>query len=260
MTTKQVIIAFLVLYLILMGVGGAMYYFIVNAPKPQAQAKTQTVEANKNAKGAKTEVKETDKKTLDTETLKKQKEEEEKKARELEEKKRKEEKERIEKLKASIEAKMKVVERGGATYYTGNRGKELSGVHLRPFIVENNGAVFLKHDIYYYSALDDPNYGWIHGSHLDVTADGQTFSYELDVTKRRDKLGKGAEDLTEHYVADADKNVEDMLRAVGGATSVTLRYYGGSDIVSNLSREDIRRIYDMMTLYDILKKEANGDL
>ena len=41
---------------------------------------------------------------------------------------------------------------------------------------------------------------------------------------------------------------------------MTLRYYGGSDIVSNLSREDIRRIYDMMTLYDILKKEANGDL
>lgn len=258
MTTKQVVIAFLMLYLILMGVGGAMYYFIVNAPKPQA--KTQTVAANKNEKSVKTEVKETDKKELDAATLKKQKEEEERKARELEEQKRKEEKERIEKLKASIEAKMKVVERGGATYYTSNRGKELSGAHLRPFIVENNGAVFLKHDIYYYSALDDANYGWIHGSHLDVTADGQTFSYELDVTKRRDKLGKGAEDLTESFVMDADKNIEDMLRAVGGASSVTLHYYGESDTTSNLSREDIRRIYEMMTLYDILKKEANGDL
>lgn len=257
MTTKQVIIAFLVLYLILMGVGGAMYYAIVNAPKPKAQAEAQTKEATN---GKKTEVKETDKKEIDAKTLKQQKEEEERKAAELAEQKRKEEEARLKKLKSEIESKMKVIERGGATYYTSNRGKELSGVHLRPFVIEHNGAVILKHDIYYHSALDDPNYGWIHGNHLDVTADGQTFSYDLDPTKRRDKLGKGAEDLTESFVMDADKNVEAMLRAVGGASSVTVRYSGGAETVSNLSREDIRRIYEMMVFYDILKKESNGEL
>lgn len=272
MTTKQVVIAFLVLYLLLMGVGGAMYYAIVNAPNERAQVEERLKEA-KQEEAAKAKPK--TKNQLDNATMKqaqkeaealaaKQQAENEKKAKEqaakVAKQKEKEEKARLEKLKTDIESKMKVVTRGGTTYYTHNRGKELSGVHLRPFIAENNGTIILKHDIYYYSALDDPNYGWIHGTNLDVTADGQTFSYAFDPSKRRDKLGKGAEDLTESYVFDADKNVEAMLKAVGNATNVTLHYYGGSDITSVLSREDIRRINEMMTYYEILEKESNGEL
>ncbi len=272
MTTKQVAIAFLVLYLILMGVGGAMYYAIVNAPKERAEIEAKREEQKKTeVKPEAKTVKTADKNQLDKATREKaqkeaealaakQQAENEKKAQELAEQQKKADREKLIKLKADIEGKMKVITRGGVTYYTHNRGKELSGVHLRPFIAENNGTVILKHDIYYYSALDDPNYGWIHGSNLDVTADGQTFSFALDPSKRRDKLGKGAEDLTESYVMDADKNIEAMLKAVGNATNVTIHYYGQSDITSALSREDIRRINEMMTYYEILEKEANGDL
>lgn len=255
MTTKQVVIAFLVLYLILMGVGGAMYYAIVNPPAQRVETKSNADEAKKNT----AEIKVATKKEKELQE-KKKKEEEERKAREAEEAKRREESANMEKLREEIEGKMKIVTRGGVTFYTHNRGKEMPGVHLRPFIASKNGNIILKHDIYYYSALDDANYGWIHGSHLDVTADGNVFSYELDPSERRDKLGKGAEDLTESYVMDADKNVVEMLKAVGKATNVTLHYSGDAETVCTLSRADIRRINEMMTLYEIMEKESNGDL
>lgn len=267
MTTKQVIIAFLVLYLILMGVGGAMYYAIVTMPQGKTKVEThkegletankidaQETDKNKVDKA----VEETAKKELTTADVKQTKGI--KKADETSAQKSKEKRAKLEKLKASIEEKLKTVTKGSVTFYTSNRETELSGVHLRPFIAESKGNIILKNDIYYYSALDDANYGWIHGSNLDVTADGQTFSFAFDTSKRRDKLGKGAEDLMENYVFDADKNAEEMLKAVANATNVTVHYYGEADIVCALSREDIRHINDIMTYYDILSKEANGDM
>lgn len=260
MTTKQIVLVFLVLYLLLMGVGGAVYYSIVKAPQEHAAAQAEYDAATKTPEQIEKERLAAQAKKEEEERLKREKEEEERRQREEEERKQKAERERLEKLREDIEAKMKIVTRGGVTFYTHKRGKEMSGVHLRPFIAEQNGIITLKHDIYYYSALDDANYGWIHGDHLDITADGVTYAFVLDGTKRHDKLGKGAEALTESYVFDADKQVIAMLKAVGNANSVTVRYYGGADISCNMSREDIRRINEMMTLYEIMEKEANGDI
>ena len=62
-------------------------------------------------------------------------------------------------------------------------------------------------------------------------------------------------------MVNADAATVEMLKAVGNASHVTLHFYkeGSQGSVQILGREDIRRVRDMMALYEILKAEARGE-
>lgn len=240
MDAKNVLLAVLIFCLFLMVGGGATYYAVLQRPAVGTEDGT----AAKDLPG-KTDGEAEAKRT----------------AREKERADRREAKRQRDKQKEQLLSGMKVVLRNGAAYYTCHNDPEMSGIYLRPFIVEREGEYLLKNDVYYCSLLEDPDYGWIHGDRLDVQADDFWATFAFDASKRRDKLGKGAESLTENYVVNADAATVEMLKAVGNASHVTLHFYkeGSQGSVQILGREDIRRVRDMMALYEILKAEARGE-
>ena len=235
------------MYLILMAAGGAAYYAVLQRPPADRQAASGEPKAEasdaarKEAEGKRAA---------------------EKKTAEEEAKKRLEAAEQRAKQREELIAGMQVITRGGVTYYTYHHDEHpMSGVYLRPFIAERDGDCVLKNDVYYYSSLEDENYGWLHADHLDVNADGYTVTLAFDSGKRRDKLGKGAESVTENYVVNADPATIQMLKAVGNASHVTLHFYqaGSPGTVSDLGRADIRRVRDMVTLYELFQAEKQGN-
>ena len=247
MTTKHVLIGALIMYLILMAAGGAAYYAVLQRPSVdrQTQAASEKTDA-KDPKASQTGAQEMKAKAA------------EKKAAAEEAKKRMEAAKQREKLREELISGMQVVTRGGVTYYSYRHDEQpMSGVYLRPFIAERDGDCVLKNDVYYYSSLEDENYGWLHADHLDVNADGYTVTLAFDSGKRRDKLGKGAENVTENYVVNADPVTVQMLKAVGNASNVTLHFYqaGSAGTVSAMGRADIRRVRDMVTLYELFQAE-----
>ena len=247
MSTKHVLIGALILYLILMAAGGAAYFAVLQRPVQERPAEASVETAKDKAAG----------KDLGTKDAK---DAEKKAAREAADKRLEAAKQR-EKQRAELVSGMQVITRNGTTYYSYHHDEHpMPGVYLRPFIVERDGISVLKNDVYYYSSLESENYGWLHADHLDVNADGYAMTLAFDAAKRRDKLGKGAESVTENYVVDADKNTVQMLKAVGNASNVTLRFYqaGTPGTVSALGREDIRRVRDMVTLYELMQADEQG--
>ena len=245
MKTKHVLIGAMIFYLILMAAGGAAYYAVQQRQAQEAvQAEKEERAAGEAREGGETE----------DAAAKKAAAAAEKEKRLQEERKR-------EKQMEDLVSGMNVVTRGGVTYYSYRHDEQMSGIYLRPFIAERDGDCVLKNDVYYYSTLEDANFGWVHGDHLEVNADGYTATLAFDASKRRDKLGKGAENVTENYVVNADPATVQMLKAVGNATNVTLRFYqeGSYGAVHSLGRQDIRRIHDMVMLYELLQAEARGE-
>lgn len=242
MNTKHVLVGAFIFYLILMAAGGAAYYAV------QQRAGAENV-ATASAVGKSDAETEKEKEKADPEA--------ERKKRAEERAKRQEEERKRQKQREDLVSGMKVVTRNGTTYYSHPHDEQTSGIYLRPFIAERDGECVLKNDVLYYSTLEDANYGWVHGDHLEVQADGATVILAFDSTKRRDKLGKGAETVTEHYVVNADEKAVQMLKAVGNAANVTLRFYqeGSYGASHPLGRQDIRRVRNMVALYEMMKAE-----
>ena len=157
---------------------------------------------------------------------------------------------------------MKETVRGSVTFYTHNYDeKPPSGIYIRPFVIQGKTDAILKNDVYYFVSLDDPAYGWIHGDTLEINADGQIILWTFDPAKRHDKLGKGAESITESYVETASNARINDLKTIGNATNVTVYYSlgGGNGRSAKLSRENLRRIRDMLELYEIFAKDMQKD-
>ena len=254
MTTKHVLIGARIMYLILMAAGGAGYYAVV---QHQTQGENAMPFLEQVTGGGQ---KEGDaKEPGDGEEAKRR--EAEKKAAAEEAARRLEAAKQREKQMEELVSGMQVITRGGVTYYSYHHDEHpMSGVYLRPFIAERDGDCVLKNDVYYYSSLEDENYGWLHADRLDVNADGYAVTLAFDAGKRRDRLGKGAENVTENYVTNVDAVTLQMLKAVGNASQVTLRFYqeGTAGAVSTLGRADIRRVHDMVTLYELMQAEKQG--
>ena len=159
MKRSNVILAAVVLYLIILAIGGAAYYaYSVQHDARQARMEQQ---AQKEAADRKTASEAAQEKKQDLG-------EESKEA-------------RVERVSES----MQMETRGGVTYYKSPWPvKPPSGVYLRPFVAERNGACVFKNDIYYFYAIDDPEQtAWIFGDRLEIHAGGQVTTLELDVSK-----------------------------------------------------------------------------
>ncbi|MBR2216397.1 MAG: hypothetical protein IJ849_11685 [Selenomonadaceae bacterium] len=259
MTSKQVITGAIVGYIFVLGFGGVAYFFLPEI-KEAIPALAMTPQPNEIT-ADEPRVAEDEAEREQAERAKAEAEAAEKRRQEAEAKRAKEQE-----LAAAREARvetltsgMKESLRGGVTLYTFSDGSKMSsGVHLRPFVMRGYEDVVLKNEIcYYYSIYDDIPTNWVHGDALSVQADGQTFWFQLDPDKRRDHLASDAESLTERFVSTADDNALAMLRAVAKAGNVTLYYYktGGVGCTTVMSREELRRIRDMVELYDLLSVE-----
>lgn len=258
MSTKHVLLGAFVLYLILMAAGGAAYYAVLQKP---AMERGTAAEPGENGQQARNESEDAKRMEAEKKAEEKKREEAEKKAREVERARKWEESRKREERMEELTAGMRVITRGGVTYYTYPHDEQMSGIYLRPFIAEREGEIVLKNDVYYYSSLEDENYGWLRADRLDVDADGYVTTLAFDPSKRRDRLGKGAESVTENYVTNADAVTIQMLKAVGNASHVTLHFYqaGTGGAVWPLGREDIRRVRDMVALYELMQAEAKGE-
>ncbi|WP_294156773.1 hypothetical protein [uncultured Selenomonas sp.] len=153
-----------------------------------------------------------------------------------------------------------VEKRSGLTLYTHDYPKKPApGVYLRPFVVSDGVTYALKFDIYYYYNIDDPQQtAWVHGDALAATVDGQPFHLTFHAKDRRDKMSPDAENLAENYVHDATDDEIALLHAIAQAGSVRITYYQqatGEERSQTLSREDIRKIHDMMAFYDSVAAE-----
>ena len=163
---------------------------------------------------------------------------------------------------SQLKDSMTSVDRNGVSYYIYPAPEHpQSGVFLRPFIQEGEGTCVLKNDVFYYSDVEDASYGWIHADHLQINADGWEMQMEFDPSARRDKLGNGAESVTEHFVTDAGPEALEILKSVGDAENVSLYFYqsGAGGVSHEMSREEIRHVHDMVMLYELMKQEEKGE-
>lgn len=235
---KKIIMIALSFYTAILVIGGAAYFALneKKAEMPPAQAVT---EQNEQAKKEAAEAKER------AEAAEKAAKEQAAKA------------DQRQKLAASLEVEKK----NGLTLYTGNYPKKPApGVYLRPFVVSDGASYALKFDVYYYYNINDPQQtAWVHGDALDASVDGVSYHLVFNAHDRRDKMSPDAENLAENYVHDATKEETALLRAIGQAQSVSITYYQqstGEARSQTLSREDIRKIRDMIAFYDTTTGET----
>lgn len=161
----------------------------------------------------------------------------------------------------TLRSEMKIVERNGLTLYTFDYPKKPEpGVYLRPFIISDGIDDELKFDVYYfYDINDSQKTAWIHGDALTVTTDVGNHTLVFSAKDRRDKMATDAEDLAENYVHTATQEEETLLVEIGASSSVSLRYYQqdtGFGRTQQLTREEIRKIHDMLELYQLKKQEG----
>lgn len=155
---------------------------------------------------------------------------------------------------------LEIEKKNGLTLYTGHYPKKPApGVYLRPFIVSDGVSYALKFDVYYYYNIDDPQQtAWVHGDALAANVDGQSYHLTFHAKDRRDKMSPDAENLAENYVHDATKEEIALLHAIAEAGSVRITYYqqaAGDERSQTLSREDIKKVRDMMAFYDAVAQE-----
>lgn len=245
MKKSHIIIVAIGIYLSIMIAGGTAYYVVSQQQAILAQKKAEAGDDAPQAKKAQ-----------------KEKEKESKKKRDMErEKKKAVEQERRKRMK-QLKDKMTSVSRGGIVYYLFPAPeKQDSGVFLRPFIQEGAESSVLKNDVFYYSSVEDDDYGWVHGDHLMIRADGWETTLGFDPSVRRDKLGSGAESVTEHFVVDAGPEALEALKMVGSAGSASVYFYqaGAAGVFHELGREEIRHIHDMVELYELMRQEEKGE-
>ena len=239
MSKKTIIIAALFLYIIIIGAGVAAYFVISNQPPKETAEKKEVVTAEQTSEPQVKE--ETPEEKIPP------KPEEPKEAQPSVE-------DEIDKLTATMEEKV----RGGVTYYTyPYPDKPESGVYLRPFVAVGKETALLKNDVYYYYSIDDAvASAWIFGDHLYIEADGYTADIYLDPEYMRKRMAQDATWLSENHVRNADENTVQALEKIGSATRAVITYYkaGGNSRSQELSREDKRRIKNMVALYRDFQK------
>lgn len=225
--------AAVVLYLIIMVIGGAAYYaYSVQHDARQARLEQQAQQEMADRKADRESV--APEKKQATEEVAKDG--------------------RVEQLSES----MQMETRGGVTYYKSPWPvKPPSGVYLRPFVAERDGICVFKNDIYYFYAIDDPEQtGWIFGDRLDIHAGGQVTTWELDVSKLHKYMASDASWLSENYVMNADKKTMEAYRRIAKSDSAYLVYYkaGGKQRRHDLSTKELKWIREMVELYDTLSQ------
>jgi len=157
-----------------------------------------------------------------------------------------------------LAADMEVVLRNGLTFYHYEQEERPpTGVYLRPFVIESSWGPIMKNDVYYFASLAGGYFDWIHGDSIAVSTGGAEYELYFNSGDRRDRLGQDAETLFENFVVDADEEALEMFRAIGSSGYAAITYYNRSDGKSysrELSSEEVRRIANMIELYDILEE------
>ena len=239
---KKIVMIAIGIYAALLVIGGAAYFALSEKKaelplRPAAEQSEQSAQAEEEARKA--------------DEAKARAEAAEKAAKEAEAK---------QKQRDTLASAFEVEKRNGLTLYTGHYPKKPApGVYLRPFVVSDGVSYALKFDVYYYYNIDDPQQtAWVHGDALAASVDGRSYHLAFNTKERRDKMSPDAENLAENYVHDATKEETALLRAISNAQNVSITYYQqatGDARSQTLSREDIKKIHDMMAFYDAVAQE-----
>ena len=233
MKKSHIILTAVVVYLIIMVVGGAVYYAYRQRPVaastaelPVTAVKVPTAEEQAAAREA-----------AAAETRAKQRET------------------RIDELKAVL--KTETIH--GVTYYRYDWPQRMpTGVYLRPFVAVGKGHCVLKNDVCYAYSIDDPQQtAWIDGDRLDILAGGQRTTLSFDPKSMHKQMASDASWLMEDYVTDAASAALEALRRVATSSDAEVIYYkqDGKSRQQMLSTEEIERVRVMVELYDLLSAE-----
>ena len=222
-----------VVYLVIMVVGGAIYYAYRQRPMaaPAEESSVAAVKAPSAEEQAAA------------------------KAAAAEEEKAKQREKRIDELKAAL--KTETIH--GITYYRYDWPQRMpTGVYLRPFVAVGNGRCVLKNDVCYAYSIDDPQQtAWINGDRLDILAGGQRTTLSFDPKTMHKQMAPDASWLMENYVTEADPDALAALHRVAAASNAELVYYksDGKSRQQMLSAEEIERVRVMVELYELLAAE-----
>lgn len=245
MQKKNIIIGAVILYLVIIAAGAAAYFYFDEQQKLQ-QEQVQAEEAKQREKTPEELQREAEK--AKEEGIRRQIAEQERVKEEARKKKERE-------LKDAMQEETV----NGITYYKYRWPKKPEpGVYLRPFVLGGDVQARLAYEVYYYYHIRDPlQTAWINGDHLDIVAAGETTTVAFDFSKINKHMASDAEWLVESYSLSADKQVMAAFKrilAVGGGYIV---YYhaGGKSRRHDLSAVEVRRIREMMELYEMLAEE-----
>lgn len=150
---------------------------------------------------------------------------------------------------------MERIDAGVYTWYSYPEEKELSGgLYVRPLLGHSRDCTFRCNILYYYSIHESSHRAWIFGDRFAIEADGVRRTWELDEKKRRDRLAKDVESLTERYQIALGEDGADILRRAAFARTVRCIYWSSADgksVSCTLTTEEKRRLQNMMALYDL---------
>lgn len=222
-------------YAVIIGAGGAAYYVLSQRPAPPAAQQTAQREPTAAEQA---------------EAQRREQELAAKRAREAE-------------LAAQVDALQQQLGstlRNGVTYYGfPDQSMPAPGVYLRPYTCYDGQGLNVKVDIFYHYTIDDgTNIAWIHGDHLAVSCDGQSYDFPLDGKTRHDITASDASGLSEHYVLTAKTDMLKMLQQAGQAGNVTIRYYqaaNGKARTHTLTTAERQHIRDVMQLYKLMGEQ-----
>lgn len=231
MKRSHIILGAVVLYLMILIVGGTAYYVYSLKHEEKAAQIEQQEQAEIAARRQARE-----------EAAAKESNEPEKKA---------------DKKLDDLQGSMKTTTIHGVTYYKHRwPSKPESGVYLRPFVAERGDVCVLENDIYYfYSIADEAQTAWIFGDRLSIYAGGKETILVLDPSDMRKRVASDASWLAENYVMIADKEAIDALRRIAASGSGYMVYYkeGGKSRRHDFTAEDVEKIREMLELYDTLR-------
>jgi len=227
-----------------MAAGAAAYFYVAEQQKIQqeqqqalAQPKEKTPEElQREAEKAKEE------------EIRRQEEAREKAAQEARDKQKRELKENM--VEETI---------NGITYYKYSWPKKPEpGVYLRPFVMGGGIQPRLAYEVYYYYHISDPEQtAWVNGDHLDIVAGNQVTTVNFDASKRTKHMASDAEWLVETYSLTASPEVLAAFKRLVGTGGGHILYYhiGGKSRYHDLSATEVKRIREMVELYEVLAQE-----
>ncbi len=245
MKKSSIIIGAVFIYIVIMAAGAAAYFYFDQQQKIHQEA-MQAAEQLQKEKTPEELQREAEK--AKEEELRRQAEEQERVKREQRRKKERE-----------LKEAMKEETINGITYYKYHWPKKPDpGVYLRPFVMGGGVKAAMAFEIYYYYHINDPlQTAWINGDFLDIVAGGETTTVALDYSRINKHMASDAEWLVESYSLTADQYVMAAFKrmlATGGGYIV---YYhaGGKSRRHDLSATEVKRLREMMELYEILAEK-----
>ncbi|MCR5758087.1 MAG: hypothetical protein K6F95_09295 [Selenomonas sp.] len=244
MKRSSIIISAVVLYIVIMAVGAAAYFYVTEQQKIQQE---QQQALQKQQEKTPEELQREEAKAKEEE-IRRQEEAREKAAQEARDKQKRELKENM--MEETI---------SGITYYKYDWPKKPEpGVYLRPFVVGGSTRPRLAYEVYYYYHINDPEQtAWINGDHLDITAGGQVTTVNFDATKLSKHMASDAEWLVETYSLTASPEVLAAFKRLVSTGGGHILYYhtGGKSRYHDLSATEVKRIREMVELYEMLAQE-----